>query len=87
MTTYCPYGSCTMRNLCKGAHCVRQALERDGWTVKNGQLENEEREAFMAAIVKLADDAEFRKSFMTHYNLWLHAPMIVGGDNIRSWPR
>jgi hypothetical protein len=27
----CPYGQCTMVNLCK-THCVRQALERDGWT-------------------------------------------------------
>jgi hypothetical protein len=27
----CPYGQCTMRNLCKGTHCVRAALEKDGW--------------------------------------------------------
>jgi len=36
--TDCPYGRCTMVNLCKGNHCVRQALERDGWTVENGQI-------------------------------------------------
>lgn len=27
----CPYGVCRMRNLCKGSHCVRKALEEDGW--------------------------------------------------------
>jgi hypothetical protein len=36
------------------------------------------KEAFMAAIMKLADDEAFRRSFLTHYQLWLHPPMIVG---------
>src|ERR1700721_792270 len=26
-----PYGRCAMVNLCKGDHCVHEALERDGW--------------------------------------------------------
>jgi hypothetical protein len=35
----CPYGRCTMVNLCKGEHCVRMALELDGWVKdKDGRL-------------------------------------------------
>lgn len=29
----CPYGQCRMRNLCR-SHCVRQALEKDGWDLQ-----------------------------------------------------
>lgn len=28
MPPVCPYGRCTMVNLCKGSHCVREELER-----------------------------------------------------------
>jgi len=39
----CPYGRCTMVNLCKGSHCVRYALEEDGWKRKaNGDIERKE---------------------------------------------
>lgn len=38
------------------------------------------REAFMAAIVKLADDEAFRTSFLRHYHLFLHPPMVVTPD-------
>jgi len=40
----------------------------------------DDREAFMAAIVKLADDPEFRRSFLTHYQQWLYPPVLVNGD-------
>ncbi len=34
----CPYGQCRMRNLCH-THCVRAALEEDGWYLgADGQL-------------------------------------------------
>lgn len=36
-----------------------------------------ERTAFIEAITKLADDPEFRRSFLTHYNMWLHPPLMV----------
>lgn len=40
----CPYGQCSMRNLCKGSHCVREALEKDGWKRKeDGSLEQTEQ--------------------------------------------
>jgi len=35
------------------------------------------REAFMAAIVRLADDEAFRRSFLMHYQLWLHPPLVI----------
>jgi hypothetical protein len=36
----CPYGRCTMVNLCKGSHCVRKALEDAGWDRKpDGDIE------------------------------------------------
>ena len=36
----CPYVTCRMRNLCKGSHCVRQALEKDGYRLtEDGTLE------------------------------------------------
>lgn len=35
-----------------------------------------ERAAFIAAITKLADDADFRRSFLDHCNRWLN-PMTV----------
>jgi len=41
------------------------------------QDEDFSREAFMAAIIKLADDAAFRESFLRHYQLWLYPPMMV----------
>ncbi len=35
----CPYGKCTMVNLCKSGYCVRAALESDGWVkTADGQL-------------------------------------------------
>ena len=35
----CPYGECRMVNLCKGDHCVREGLERDGLVLgEDGQL-------------------------------------------------
>ena len=38
--TICPYGKCRMVNLCKGDHCVRAALERDGYMpADDGHLE------------------------------------------------
>lgn len=38
----CPYGQCTMRNLCK-SHCVRKALERDGWErTEKGDIQRKE---------------------------------------------
>lgn len=38
MSTHCPYGQCTMLNLCRD-HCVRQAMEADGWVRgPDGQL-------------------------------------------------
>lgn len=41
----CPYGRCTMVNLCKGSHCVRSALEKDGWKRDaDGQLERSEHD-------------------------------------------
>lgn len=40
MPPTCPYGSCTMMNLCKGDHCVRQALEDDGYVrTERGTIE------------------------------------------------
>ena len=30
----CPYGECRMRNLCKYGHCVRSALEKDGYDLQ-----------------------------------------------------
>ena len=39
MTIACPYVECRMVNLCKGDHCVREGLERDGWVLgDNGEL-------------------------------------------------
>lgn len=36
----CPYGQCRMRNLCRGDHCVRGALEKDGYRLlHDGTLE------------------------------------------------
>jgi hypothetical protein len=36
----CPYGRCTMVNLCKGDHCVRAELEKAGWTTgPDGQMQ------------------------------------------------
>lgn len=35
------------------------------------------REAFMAAIIKLADDEAFRKAFLEHYQRWAHPPMML----------
>lgn len=40
----CPYGECRMRNLCRG-HCVRKALERDGWDLQpDGDIKKREGE-------------------------------------------
>jgi hypothetical protein len=39
----CPYGQCTMVNLCKGNHCVRKALDDAGWIKgEDGQLTKKE---------------------------------------------
>lgn len=38
------------------------------------------REVFMAAIVKLADDEAFRRSFLEHSELWRHPPVMAIGD-------
>jgi hypothetical protein len=43
---YCPYGECTMRNLCKYGYCVRANLEQDGWIRKDdGTLEHQVTES------------------------------------------
>lgn len=42
----CPYGKCRMVNLCKGNHCVREAMEKDGWVLdKDGQFKEKAVEA------------------------------------------
>lgn len=40
----------------------------------------DDRAAFIEAITKLADDEAFRRSFMEHYQIWLHPPMFVVGS-------
>lgn len=39
MSDHCPYGQCSMVNLCKDDHCVRLALDIDGWVrERDGQI-------------------------------------------------
>jgi len=33
----CPYGKCRCVNLCK-RHCVRKAMDEDGWDLIEGQF-------------------------------------------------
>jgi len=53
----CPYGQCTMRNLCKRGYCVRKALEDDGWKrTEDGQLDRRmDEKPPQAAIDRLID--------------------------------
>lgn len=42
------------------------------------------RDEFMAAVVRLADNPEFCKSFLDHYHLWLHPPLIVAAEPLHT---